>query len=104
MSFHGGAVADASPYLGSIFPVVMPELTPPRAGFIGPRILSAWYPVVKRVPRWLPCRDVDEIRGVAASRDLAFWPSSSGKTSLAKELQRRLRVPAVLVEADRAFS
>ncbi len=29
--------------------------------------------------------------------------SSSGKTSLAKELQRRLRVPAVLVEADRTF-
>ena len=30
MSSHGGAVADASPYLGSIFPVVMPELTLPR--------------------------------------------------------------------------
>ncbi len=29
--------------------------------------------------------------------------SSSGKSSLAKALQRRLRVPAVLVEADRTF-
>src|SRR5215207_680545 len=29
MSSHGGAVAEASPYLGSIFPVVMLQSTPP---------------------------------------------------------------------------
>jgi hypothetical protein len=30
MSSHGGAVADASPYLGSIFPVVMVQWTAPE--------------------------------------------------------------------------
>lgn len=34
---------------------------------------------------------------------LLSGPSSSGKTSLARALQQRLPVPAVLVEADRAF-
>ena len=34
---------------------------------------------------------------------LLSGPSSSGKTSLAKALQQRLPVPAVLLEADRAF-